>query len=97
VSQPHLSHWNPEIIKKLTLDLRPANLADGLLTPIRLPRNPDDLLFRIPFFFLNLQKSEIFSLKNGPEKGASPGFGDFYISAGLVFGEQATPTWPVCS
>jgi hypothetical protein len=28
--------------------MRPANLADGLLTPLRLPQNPDDLLFRKP-------------------------------------------------
>jgi hypothetical protein len=28
--------------------MRPVNLADGLLTPIRLPQNHDDPLFRKP-------------------------------------------------
>jgi hypothetical protein len=30
--------------------MRPVHLADGLLTPIRLPQNPDAPLFRKPRF-----------------------------------------------
>jgi hypothetical protein len=65
----------PAIKGLLRHPMRPANLADGLLTPLRLPQNPDDLLFRKPLLL-------------HPE---SPGSGDANISAGLVFGEQAIP------
>jgi len=38
----------PAIKGLLRHAMRPANLADGLLTPLRLPQNPDDLLFHKP-------------------------------------------------
>jgi hypothetical protein len=61
--------------------MRPANLADGLLTPIRLPQNLDAPLFRKPLLL--------------PESPWAQEI--LIVLLVFLLGGQASPAWPVCS
>jgi hypothetical protein len=72
----------PAIKELLPHPMRPANLAAGLLTPLRLPQNPDDLLFRKPLLF-------------HPESPWAQEILTFLLV--YFWGSMPSPTWTVSS